>query len=140
MSIYTYIFSQSLCETLGIEFVENPDISDQELNKIPEDAKISGIICPAFPIMYGKDHPHYGKRRPDDVRAKISKSRSGQSLSSWTEDRRRKTVSSLKGRKPSAATMEAAMRAQLGSKRSEETKQKMREAQNKRRLREKGLL
>jgi len=90
--------------------------------------------------MYGKDHPHYGKRRPDDVRAKISKSRSGQSLSSWTEDRRRKTVSSLKGRKPSAATMEAAMRAQLGSKRSEETKQKMREAQNKRRLREKGLL
>lgn len=140
MSIYTYTFTQSLCETLGIEYTENPNLSDQELDKIPDDAKLSGIIGPSFPIMYGKDHPHYGKCRPDSVRAKISSSRKGQSLSPWTEERRLKTVASLKGRKQPKEVIEAARLARLGSKHSEETKQKMKDSQNKRRLREKGLL
>ena len=38
MSIYTYVFSQSLCEILNISFEEIPNLSDQELIKIPEDA------------------------------------------------------------------------------------------------------
>lgn len=36
--MYTYTISKRLCEILNIEFQENIAVSDQELNKIPEDA------------------------------------------------------------------------------------------------------
>ena len=91
-------------------------------------------------LITGERHHQYGKPRPDEVKAKISASRKGQSLAPWTEERRKKTVSSLKGKKPAEVTIEASRLARLGSKHSEETKRKMREAQNNRRLREKGLI
>jgi hypothetical protein len=91
-------------------------------------------------LTTGERHHQYGKPRPDEVKAKISSRRRGQSLASWTEERRKKTVASLKGKRPCKATMEAARKAAIGSKRTEETKQKMREAQKNRRLREKGVI
>ena len=36
--MYTYKISQRLSEILNIEFIESVCTSDQELNKIPEDA------------------------------------------------------------------------------------------------------
>lgn len=88
----------------------------------------------------GERHHQYGKPRPDEVKVKISKSRSGQKLAFWTEERRLKTVASLKGRRPTDAVLEAARKVALGSKRTEEVKQKMREAQKNRRLREKSMI
>lgn len=41
MSIYSFNCSRSLCEALGIPFVEHPDLSDQEMSKIPSDASQS---------------------------------------------------------------------------------------------------
>lgn len=41
MSIYTYESAKRFCEILNIEFLENIAISDQELDKIPEDIDIS---------------------------------------------------------------------------------------------------
>ena len=43
MSIYTYNFSQNLCEILEIPFEEMPSLSDQELDKIPEDSKKTSL-------------------------------------------------------------------------------------------------
>ena len=40
MSIYTYESARIFCEALGIEFHESPAISDQVLDRIPEDAII----------------------------------------------------------------------------------------------------
>lgn len=37
MSIYTYNFSRSLCEALGIEFYEMPSLSDQIIDEIKPD-------------------------------------------------------------------------------------------------------
>jgi hypothetical protein len=38
MSIYTYKTQAFLCELLNTEYFEDPSLSDQELNNIPEDA------------------------------------------------------------------------------------------------------
>ena len=37
MSIYTYYQHMSFCKALGIEFYENPELSDQILNEIKAD-------------------------------------------------------------------------------------------------------
>lgn len=133
MTIYTYHFHQSFCNTLGISFYEDPSISDQVLGERPKDTKNIG---PSFPIVYGKDHPHFGKPRPKSVTEKISASRKGQSLKPWTEERRKKTVASLTSRKLSTEHIEKMRMTKIGNKHSEETKLKMKEAQKRRRLRE----
>jgi hypothetical protein len=46
MTIYTYAFSQSLCKTLGIEFVENPELSDQALYKLKRKNEDCVIVGP----------------------------------------------------------------------------------------------
>jgi len=38
MSIYTYTISQSISKTLGIQFTEIPELSDQELHKISHES------------------------------------------------------------------------------------------------------
>lgn len=136
MSIYTYHIHKSLCNILDVEFEEIPSLSDQILNERPKDTRNIG---PAFPVVYGKNHHNYGKPRPDAVKEKISKSRRGQSLASWTEERRAKTKATLTGRKLSAEHVDKMIQRMTGSKRSEETKNKMKEAQKHRRLREKGI-
>ena len=85
----------------------------------------------------GERHHSYGRPRPDDVKEKISKTRSGQSLAPWTEERRKKTLASITGRKFSQEHKKALSEAKIGKKHSEERKIKMREAQKNRRLREK---
>lgn len=91
-------------------------------------------------LITGERHHQYGKPRTDDVKKKISEKRKGQSLKPWTEERRRKTSESLKGRKPSAATIEAVKKRQIGSKLPEEIKEKMKISQRNRRLREKNMI
>lgn len=88
----------------------------------------------------GERHHQYGKPRPDYVKTKISASRKGQSLAPWTEERRKKTSASLKGRKFTDEQREKLCLLRKGKTHSEETKQKMKESQNNRRLREKGML
>lgn len=91
-------------------------------------------------LMTGERHHQYGKPRPDEVKKKISQKRKGQSLKPWTQERREKTIASLKGKKPSAAAIEAVRKRQLGSKFSEKTKEKMKISQRNRRLREKNMI
>lgn len=73
MSIYTYIFSQSLCESLGIKFQKIPELSDQEINKISEleQNKIHqrlGIIA-----WTGQHHTLQAKQKISDSQKGISK-------------------------------------------------------------------
>ena len=42
MSIYTYKTQKALCEIFNTEYYENPSLSDQELDKIPEDSILGG--------------------------------------------------------------------------------------------------
>ena len=42
MSIYTYKIHKNLCEILNTEYFESPSVSDQELDKIPEDSILGG--------------------------------------------------------------------------------------------------
>lgn len=42
MCIYTYNFAKTLSEILDVEFQETPEISDQELDVIPEDSNLGG--------------------------------------------------------------------------------------------------
>ena len=39
--MYTYNIAKNLSEILNIEFEQNPDISDQSLDQIPDDAKLT---------------------------------------------------------------------------------------------------
>lgn len=41
MSIYTYKTQKALCEIFNTEYYEDPCLSDQELDKIPEDACVT---------------------------------------------------------------------------------------------------
>jgi len=53
MSIYTYKITHKISEALGIEPCEIPSLSDQELSKVPEDAKWGQG---SMPILYGNTH------------------------------------------------------------------------------------
>jgi hypothetical protein len=53
MSIYTYKITHKISEALGIEPCEIPSLSDQELSKVPEDAKWEQG---SMPILYGNTH------------------------------------------------------------------------------------
>jgi hypothetical protein len=46
MTIYTYHFAQNLCDALGIDFVENPDLSDQNMHKLPSNMEEIVIVGP----------------------------------------------------------------------------------------------
>ena len=42
MSIYTYKTQKALCEIFNTEYYEDPRLSDQELDKIPQDSVLGG--------------------------------------------------------------------------------------------------
>lgn len=67
MSIYTYESARLFCEFLNIEFHESPSVSDQELDKIPEDAVwINGMSTKGIP-------------KSEEVKIKLSRERIGRS-------------------------------------------------------------
>lgn len=104
---------------------------------------LSGMMGREEIILFlttGERHHAYGKPRPPDVKRRISYGRKGQSLQSWTEERRMKTVSTLSGRKLSQDHVSKLKHSHIGNKASEETKLKMKAAQQKRRQLEKSLI
>lgn len=122
-----------IADALGIK----PDLEAYKQFKKTRRPKGAKVV-PAFPIMKGKNHPHFGKPRPDSVKKKIRDTKTGQPGVKWTEERRIKTVAILKKRssflKLSGEQMAAFRR---GKPHSEETKRKMRESQKRRRIAEK---
>ncbi len=77
MSIYTYNSSKAICELLEIPFVENPLLSDQELDIIPEDANdmggtdyVSGMLW----ITNGEEDTYIDPKEPLPVGWKYGRS------------------------------------------------------------------
>ena len=68
MSIYTYESARLFCEALGLEFHESPAVSDQELDRIPEDAIIepNKTYCNLGTIAAAEVNT--GKKRPEHSR------------------------------------------------------------------------
>jgi len=60
MSIYTYRINKNLCEIFNTEYFERPDVSDQELNKIAEDAILGGTdyVSGMIWITNGKENSY----------------------------------------------------------------------------------
>lgn len=109
----TYKSLKSLCESLGMSFYEIPELSDQELNIIPEEAGLHGL-----PTGF----PH-----TEEAKALIKEARARQVFS---EETRKRMSEAQLGRKHSAETI--AKMVVAGKKRiqkpcSEETRKKMSE-------------
>lgn len=95
----TYNISKSLSEALGIDFVENISLSDQQLNTIPKDEIISfPSVIPSFPIMKGEDHPMYGKKHRLESKLKMSLARKGRTFRPLSEEHKYK----LRKKRPNA--------------------------------------
>jgi hypothetical protein len=69
MSIYTYESAKRFCEILNIEFRESTAVSDQELDRIPED------VCNK--ALSGSAAPHHGCRHSEETKKHWSKIRKG---------------------------------------------------------------
>lgn len=85
--------------------------------------------------MFGSINPRFGKTTPDDVRAKISSSLSGENHPNWGKKRAPETVAKIveanktnpwKGQKQTPEAIEKIRAAGIGRKRSEETNAKLR--------------
>ena len=63
--MYTYKISQRLSEILNIEFHENNAVSDQELNKIPEDAITNPHIVYSNLGTIAAAEVNRGRKRPE---------------------------------------------------------------------------
>ena len=63
--MYTYNISKKLCEILNIEFQENKTVSDQELDKIPEDAVTDPHIVYSNLGTIAAAEVNRGKKRPE---------------------------------------------------------------------------
>ena len=61
MSIYTYNIANRISEALGIEPYEIPSLSDQELEKIPEEAKNKGVFGGETPTTWKSGHIPWNK-------------------------------------------------------------------------------
>jgi hypothetical protein len=98
--MYTYNTSKTICELLEISFEENPSLSDQELDKIPEDAKNYSI--PPIQHLFGDLNPMKrkevsarvakkltGKKLSEEHRQKISVAHMGKSVPNYPKDRKR---------------------------------------------------
>ena len=109
----TYKSLKTLCESFGMSFYEIPELSDQELNIIPEEASIHGL-----PTGF----PH-----TEEAKVLIREARARQVFS---EETRKRMSESQKGRKHAAETIVKMIEA--GKRRiqkpcSEETRKKMSE-------------
>lgn len=64
MSIYTYESAKRFCEILNIEFQESIAVSDQELDKIPEDSVLGGTdyVSGMIWITDGKENSYIDPR------------------------------------------------------------------------------
>jgi len=63
--MYTYNISKKLCEILNIEFQKNIVVSDQELNKIPEDAITNPHVIYSNLGTIAAAEANRGKKRPE---------------------------------------------------------------------------
>jgi hypothetical protein len=93
MTIYSYNFSQSLSEILGIGFEEIPELSDQAMKEIKPDfpgeyRPYGGGFGTGFKhtdewkedrriAMSGENNPMYGKTHSDEVKKRLSEFRKG---------------------------------------------------------------
>jgi hypothetical protein len=100
MSIYTYKIHKALCEIFNTEYFEDPSLSDQELDKIPEDARYSA----AEPwnkgngeYQKGESNPFYGKKHTQKQKDHWSKIRTGKLLSEETKQKLRGRAAWNKG-------------------------------------------
>lgn len=99
MTIYTYNFSRSLCETLGIEFQEIPSLSDQIIDEIKADfpgnyRPYGGGFGTGFKhtdewkrdksiSMIGDKNIMFGKTHTPEARKKIAEKRIG--IAPWNK-------------------------------------------------------
>jgi len=93
MDIYTYNFSKSISKILGIRFIEIPELSDQQLDRIPLDAKLIGPNdknVPAYPIMKGKNHPFFGKKHTEAAKKLMSLKKAGIKRKPLSEEHKNK--------------------------------------------------
>lgn len=63
--MYTYTISKRFCEILNIEFQESVAVSDQELNKIPEDAVTNPHVVYSNLGTIAAAEVNKGKKRPE---------------------------------------------------------------------------
>ena len=125
-SMNTYNLSKSLCESFGMSFYETPELSDQELNKIPEDITTSNW-CDGFnyshseetkrkmsesqklrQAKYSKEQKqqlgermsrlHRGKTVTPETKAKMALAKLGKKRGSHSEEHKAKLSKALKGR------------------------------------------
>ncbi len=114
----TYKSLKSLCESLGMSFYETPELSDQELNIIPEDAD--------------KHHNHILSGFPHSEETKILLSEIAKNRPSPSDETRKKLAEASRNRKMKESTREKLKLLKTGSKHSEETKIKLSESAKKR--------
>lgn len=63
--MYTYTISKRFCEILNIEFQESVAVSDQELNKIPEDAVTNPHVVYSNLGTIAAAEVNRGRKRPE---------------------------------------------------------------------------
>ena len=127
ISMNTYNSSKSLCESLGVSFYETPELSDQELNKIPENITISNW-CDGFNYSHSEEtkrkmsesqkrrirdplrkplskearqkisETHKGKSKSAETKAKMALAKLGKARGSHSEEHKAKLSKALKGR------------------------------------------
>lgn len=82
MSIYTYKTQKALCELFNTEYYEHPSVSDQEMDKIPEEATCAEPWNKSNDLFMGKNNPmtervgekhfFWGRTHSDSARKRIS--------------------------------------------------------------------
>jgi hypothetical protein len=82
MSIYTYKTHKALCELFNTEYYENPCLSDQQLDFIPENSTVAEPWNKGNDMFMGKNNPmaertgekhfFWGKTHTDYARKRIS--------------------------------------------------------------------
>tara|TARA_R110000868_G_scaffold271530_1_gene530910 strand:+ start:42 stop:470 length:429 start_codon:yes stop_codon:yes gene_type:complete len=123
----TYKSLKTLCESFGMSFYEIPELSDQELNIIPEDASKHGND---FVAVHDQPHSLETKRLLSEIAKKrIKHSMQGKTHS---EEAKKKMSDSAKKRERSYSeeTIEKWRQARLGkpSPMSQEARKKLSEA------------
>jgi hypothetical protein len=139
----TYKSLKSLCESFDVSFYEIPELSDQELNKTPEDATQTGPVgLPGF--LHTEETKQLmselAKRRPPpsaETRAKLATASKNRVMKNETREKLRNNMkgfvhSEETKKKISMAAKNRTKQPMAGATHTEETKKKMSESAKKR--------
>jgi len=127
MSIYTYNIANRISEALGIEPYEIPSLSDQELEKIPEEAKNKGVFGGETPTTWKSGHIPWNKGRAvtEEERQRLKKlcenripwNKGKTGLQKQSEEQKRNHSMRMKGRSLSKEHAEKIGQSQKGKPR-----------------------